>query len=116
MRYINATVVKIGAKSLTEGRRGSTARLLFGIVCVLLVLLGGTLAAVHSHSGLDTSHPDCALCATAHVVAQVVAAPALPAVAMLVESLPHLAPLSAARALAIFALFTRPPPSCLTLA
>jgi hypothetical protein len=109
-------VVKIGAKSLTEGRRSSTARLLFGIVCVLLVLLGGILAAVHSHPGLDAAHPDCTLCATAHVVAQVVAAPSLPAVAMLVETVQHLVPLAAARALSIFDLYTRPPPSCSTLA
>jgi hypothetical protein len=109
-------VLKKGSKSLTEGRRTSTARLLFGILCVLLVLLAGTLEAAHSHPGLAASHPDCALCVTAHVVALVVAAPVLPAVAMLVETVPHLAPLSAARALSIFALYTRPPPSCLTLA
>ena len=116
MRYSNATVMKIGAKSLTEGRRYSPARLLLGVLCVLLVLLGGTLAAVHSHPGPDTAHPDCVLCVTAHVVAHVVATPVLLAAAMLVESVPHPVALSAARALAIFALFTRPPPSCVTLA
>jgi hypothetical protein len=109
-------VVKIGANSLTEVRRSSTARLLLGVLCILLVLLGGTLEAAHSHPGLATSHPDCALCATAHVVAQVVAAPSLPAVAMLVEAVHHLVSFSDARALSIFALFTRPPPSCSTLA
>jgi hypothetical protein len=109
-------VVKIGSKSLTEGRRSSTARLLLGVLCILLVLLGGTLEAVHSHPGLDASHPDCALCATAHVVAQVVAAPSLPAVAMLVEAVSHLAPFSTAWARSIFDLFTRPPPSYSTLA
>jgi hypothetical protein len=114
--YINATVVKISAKSLTEGRRCSTARLLCGLLCILLVLLGGTLEAVHSHPGLDVSHPDCALCATAHVVAQVVAAPSLLAVAVLVETVQYRVPFCAARALSIFDLYTRPPPSCSTLA
>ncbi|HEX4650549.1 MAG TPA: hypothetical protein VH250_03505 [Granulicella sp.] len=107
--------MKISSKSLTEGRRSSTVRLLLGVLCILLVLLGGTIEAAHSHPGL-APHPDCALCATAHVVAQVVAAPSLPAVAMLVEAVPQRVPLSAARALSIFDLFTRPPPSCSTLA
>jgi hypothetical protein len=116
MRYINATVVKERSKSLARARRISTPRLLLGILCVLLVLLGGTLQAVHSHSGLEASHPDCALCVAAHVVAQTVAAPVLPAVAVLLGTVPRLVPLAAARAVSVFALFTRPPPSCSTLA
>jgi hypothetical protein len=116
IRYINAIVLQDRSKSLARAGRMSIPRLLLGILCVLLVLLGGTLQAVHSHSGLEASHPDCALCAAAHVVAQTVAAPILPAVAVLLGSVSRLAPLAAARAVSVFALFTRPPPSCSTLA
>src|SRR5579859_1876036 len=80
IRYINATVTRQGSKSLANGRRISTARLLLSILCVFLVLLGSTLEAAHSHPGHDSSHADCALCATAHVIAQVSASLTLPAV------------------------------------
>jgi hypothetical protein len=106
----------IYSKSLPGGRRTSATRLLVGILCILLLLVGSTLEAAHSHPGPEAFHPDCALCVAAHVVAQVVAAPSLPAVAMLVETVQRLVPLSAARALSIFDLYTRPPPSCSTLA
>ncbi len=116
MRYINAIMQGNHSKSLPGGRRTSATRLLVGILCVFLLLVGSTLEASHSHPGPEAFHPDCALCVTAHIVAQVAASPALPAVAMLVEAVPHLVPSSAARALSIFDLFTRPPPSCSTLA
>jgi hypothetical protein len=42
-----------------------------GIVCIALVLLTGILRVTHSHPN-GRIDPDCALCMTAHTVAQVV--------------------------------------------
>jgi hypothetical protein len=116
MRYINATMQGNHSKSLPGGRRTSAARLLVGILCVLLLLVGSTLEAAHSHPGPEAFHPDCALCVTAHIVAHVVATPALAAVAVLFETVQHPVPLSPARSLFLSDLFTRPPPACLLLA
>jgi hypothetical protein len=103
-------------KSLTGGRRTSAARLLVGILCILLLLVGSTVEAAHSHPGPEAFHPDCALCVTAHIVAHVIATPALSTVAVLFETVQHAVPLAPARSLFVFDLFTRPPPSCSTLA
>jgi hypothetical protein len=116
MRYINATMRANHSKSLTGGRRTSAARLLVGILCVLLLLVGSTLEAAHSHPGPEAFHPDCALCVTAHIVAHVVATPAFATVAVLFETVQHAVPLSPARSLFLSDLFTRPPPACLLLA
>lgn len=114
--YINATVARLDSRSLAEGRRISTARLLLSILCVFLVLLGSTLEAAHSHPGHAASHADCALCATAHVAIQITASPVLPAVVTLVEAVQRLAAPPPSRPFSVYALFTRPPPSVLTLA
>ena len=115
MDILNVIVTGQDSKSLAKGRRISTARLLLAIVCVFLVLLGSTLEAAHSHPGF-ASHADCALCATAHVVAQVPTSLSLPAVALLVEAVPRMASLPTPRAFSVFALFTRPPPFVVSLA
>jgi hypothetical protein len=116
LRYINATVAALDPKSLAKGRRTSTVRLLLGVLCVLLVLLGSTLEAAHSHPGHASSHADCALCATAHVSIQIVASLALPVVATLIGTVHRLAAPPLKPSLSVFALFTRPPPFALTLA
>jgi hypothetical protein len=116
MRYINATMQWNRSKSLTGGRRTSAVRLLVGILCVLLLLVGSTLQAAHSHPGPEAFHPDCALCVTAHIVAHVVATPALAAVAVLVGTLLHPVSVAPACSLFVFGLYTRPPPACLPLA
>jgi hypothetical protein len=85
-------------------------RLLLGLLCLGLVVLGSTIQVAHSHPSGDISHADCSLCLTAHVVAQVVSNPApIPetrVVAAVEESLPEVRPAT----LSVFALFTRPPP------
>jgi proteasome lid subunit RPN8/RPN11 len=82
---------------------------------MLLVLIGTTLQVAHSHPD-NLSHADCALCATAHVVAHVVATQAPPAVVLVAGAVHRFVPLPAAQATSTFALFTRPPPPSLTLA
>jgi len=85
-------------------------RLLLGVLCIGLVILGSTLSVTHTHNQGEVRHVDCALCVTAHVVVQ----PAAVYVAVDIAQVftPVHVPLSAAPSQKIspFALFTRPPP------
>ena len=93
-----------------------SGRFLLAIFCVLLVLFGTTVQAVHSHPDGDVSHADCSLCVTSHLVAQVVAQPLPVAVAVAVWTVRAFLPLTGHDAVSTFALFTRPPPASKTLA
>jgi hypothetical protein len=87
-------------------------RILLALLCVLLVVLLGSVQVVHSHADGNETHADCALCAAAHISVHPVHAPApAPAIAVLatLESLP---PSVLPSTLSIFAFFTRPPPAC----
>jgi len=84
-------------------------RILLALVCVLLVVVLGTVQVAHTHAdGAD--HANCALCAAAHVSVHPIHAPSpapTTSVVAVVESLP---PSILPHALSTFALFTRPPP------
>jgi hypothetical protein len=85
-------------------------RLFLSWLCVLLVVLCGTLLAVHTHPNETALHADCSLCAAAHVTAQVTQSPA-PAPPVAIVTLPESATVSVVpTALSTFALFIRPPP------
>ncbi len=43
-----------------------------GLLCILLVLMAGTIQVCHTHGANDASHPVCALCIAAHEVSLVV--------------------------------------------
>lgn len=90
-----------------------TARWTFvlGLLCLALVVFGSTVQVAHSHPGGDISHADCSLCATAHVVAQVVSSPIVLQAALAVSPVQDFAPLPRPSTLSVFALFTRPPPA-----
>jgi hypothetical protein len=105
--------VVIGLPNSRTARRWSV---LLGVLCIALIVLGGTLQVAHTHRGGDLSHTDCSLCATAHVVAQAVSAPvALPASRVIASVRGFtLRPLRASHS--TFALFTRPPPVASNLA
>jgi len=107
---IDRIVTKIHANSSPKASHAQTWRFLVGILCVALILVGSTLQVAHTHrDGLE--HPDCSLCATAHVAVQVTTHPIpLPAspVARRATILPQLLP---STSLSTYALFTRPPPS-----
>lgn len=100
----------------SKSQRKTPWRLILGLLCLALVVLGSTVQVAHSHPGGDISHADCSLCLTAHVVAQVVSNPIpIPAalvVAAVEEALPDARPVT----FSVFALFTRPPPVVSTLA
>jgi hypothetical protein len=91
-------------------------RLLLGILCLALVVLGSTVQVAHSHPSGEISHADCSLCATAHVVAQAVSHPVALQATLVVTAVQGFILKPPAIALSVFALFTRPPPAVSTAA
>jgi hypothetical protein len=89
----------------------SSWRFIFALLCISLLVLGGTVQAVHSHPQGDVSHADCALCATAHVVAQVAAPSVTLHITTVVSFVEAFIPPTRSSTLSTFALFTRPPPA-----
>jgi hypothetical protein len=86
-------------------------RLILGLLCVALLVFAGTLSVAHGHNDRAIDHPDCSLCATAHVTVQLVATlPAAPATLVFTRVEATLPP-ARPRTLSRFALFTRPPPA-----
>jgi hypothetical protein len=90
--------------------RASRWRLIVGLRCVALIVLGGTLSVAHGHDD-GITHADCGLCATAHVTVQVASTLTLGPVTQVFTrvdtSLPEIRP----RTLFRSELFTRPPPA-----
>src|SRR5271154_6220066 len=80
------------------------------VLCIGLVVLGGTLSVSHSHHESDVRHADCALCVTAHVVVQPVAAFVAIDVAQVLTPVHVLLSSPPSQNISPFALFTRPPP------
>jgi len=105
-------VIRLGKKS----QRQTPWRVLLGLLCLALVVLGSTIQVAHTHAGGDLSHADCSLCLTAHVVAQVVSNPVPIPAALVVASVEESLPESRPATLSVFALFTRPPPAVSRLA
>jgi hypothetical protein len=92
---------------------GPTEQLL-GYVCIALVLIAGTIQVAHSHAAGDFSHPECSLCATAHVVISPSATTALPAIPVVVTAVEVEPAPTAPPSLLIFSFFIRPPPVALS--
>jgi hypothetical protein len=67
-----ATLIHMGQSLFTTQKSGW--RRVFGVFCILLVLLASSAEIVHVHgTGLHNSagiHPDCSLCVTAHSAVQ----------------------------------------------
>jgi hypothetical protein len=112
-----AQAAKFGVYSVYMGirdrRHSGTGwgTLLLAVLCVLLVVVSGTLQVAHTHADGSDTHTDCSLCAAAHITVQVVQhapapVPATAVVAVLHTLSPAILPVS----LSTFALFTRPPP------
>jgi hypothetical protein len=89
---------------------GNPWRVLLALVCVLLVVVAGTVQVAHTHADGAVPHADCSLCAAAHIAVNLVQTPAeappVAVVAVLESEPPSVLPI----ALSTFALFTRPPP------
>lgn len=94
----------------TKPKPQQTWKTVFALLCVLLVLAFGTIQAVHVHTAGDVSHPDCALCATAHLAVQFVAPAVILHVASITTAVETASPTARSKTFNTFALFTRPPP------
>ncbi|WP_221312609.1 hypothetical protein [Granulicella aggregans] len=120
MRYIYFRVILSLPKSRLSSHRSSHKPrrwgVLLGLLCIALVLLGGTLQVAHTHTGGDLSHSDCSLCVTAHVVAQIVSNPIPVPAELAVAAAPTFKAAPHPVRVSVFALFTRPPPAVSTLA
>ena len=91
-------------------RAGHPWRTLLALVCLVLVVLAGTVQVAHTHADGSVTHADCSLCAAAHIAVQAAQSP-VPAPAVAVFTALEELPLSVLpAAISTFALFTRPPP------
>lgn len=99
------------SRQTSAPRNGSPWRLLLGILCIGLILLGGTISVAHSHPDGDVSHADCALCVAAHVTIQSTTTPAIIPVATVFATVHVAFPPARPQTLTSFALYTRPPPA-----
>jgi hypothetical protein len=92
-------------------------RLLLSLLCISLVVACGTIQVVHVHPQGDISHPDCALCATAHLSVELAETPmTLHHVTSVLSAVEAFAAPVLTHTFSTFALFTRPPPVDFVLA
>jgi hypothetical protein len=85
-------------------------RIFLALVCVLLVVVAGTVQVAHTHADGADTHANCSLCTAAHVTVHLVQTPIPAPAASVVTVLESLPPSVLPTALSTFALFTRPPP------
>jgi hypothetical protein len=86
-------------------------RVLLGVLCISLVMLGGILSVTHSHSHSEVSHQDCGLCVTAHMAVQVAVSVTHVFVSEVFTRIEASQPLASHDFTPQFALFSRPPPA-----
>ena len=99
------------SRQRSASRRDTPWRLLLGILCIGLILLGGTISVAHSHSDGDVSHADCALCVAVHITVHSTVAPVIIPVAHVFATVHVAIPPARPQTLSNFALYTRPPPA-----
>jgi hypothetical protein len=90
-------------------------RILLGVLCISLILLGGIVAATHTHSHEEVSHQDCGLCVTAHMAVQVAVTVTQVCVAQVFTRVETSSPVPSHQFTPLFALFSRPPPAALNI-
>src|ERR1039457_342768 len=66
LRYIHGMLGKYATSQMR-----SPWRVLLGVLCIALIMVGGIVAVTHTHSQREISHQDCGLCVTAHMAVQV---------------------------------------------
>lgn len=93
-----------------RNRADRTWRILLALVCVLLVVVLGSVQVTHTHADGSDTHADCGLCAAAHISVHPIHAPSPAPTASVVAVVESLPPSILPRTLSTFALFTRPPP------
>lgn len=84
---------------------------MLAVLCVLLVVVAGTVQIVHIHADRTDTHADCSLCAAAHVSVQSVQQQVFTAPVQTVRTVELKRQSRPARLNLSFALFHRPPPA-----
>lgn len=95
---------------VTLSRSRSSWPLVLGALCVALVLMSGMIQAAHFHANGEPEH-GCALCLTAHSVAQVPAPIALHFSSVSVTALAPVPNAPGLRRSVFLRLVSRPPPA-----
>lgn len=95
-----------------NSRAASASKYALVVLCVLLAVFGATVQLTHSHFDRnETTHSDCALCATAHATAVAVAPPVVLIAVRFLSPVETPAVAERPNPVLGFALFTRPPPA-----
>src|ERR1035437_11859 len=95
----------------TTSHMRSPWRLLLGVLCISLVMLGGFLSATHAHAQGDVAHQDCGLCVTAHMVVQAAAPAPQILLVQIIAAVEASRPVARLQFIPQFALYSRPPPA-----
>jgi hypothetical protein len=106
LRYIREMTGKT-----TLSRPRSPWRILLGVLCIALIMVGGVVAATHTHSQREISHQDCGLCVTAHMAVQIAVTVTQVCVAQVFTRVEASHPVASHDFTPQFALFSRPPPA-----
>jgi hypothetical protein len=99
----------VGKRSTSHLR--SPWRILLGVVCIALIMVGGVVSVTHTHSQREISHQDCGLCVTAHMAVQIAVTVTQVCVAQVFNRVEASRPVAAHDFVPQFALFSRPPPA-----
>jgi hypothetical protein len=100
----------------TTSRSRSPWRVLLGVLCIALIMIGGVVSVTHTHSQDEISHQDCGLCVTAHMAVQVAVTVTQVCVAQVFTRVEAFRPIASHDFAPQFALFSRPPPADLNFA
>ena len=101
---------------ITTSQMRSPWRVLLGILCIALIMVGGIVAVTHTHSQREINHQDCGLCVTAHMAVQVAVTVTQVCVAQVFTRVEASRPVASHDFTPQFALFSRPPPAGLNRA
>ncbi len=86
-------------------------RIVVGVLCIALIMLGGIVSVTHSHAQGESSHQDCGLCVTAHMAVQVAVTVTQVCVAQVFTRVETSSPIAQPQFTPQFALFSLPPPA-----
>ena len=100
------SVLRLKSKPRLQNRRA----LLFGVLCIALVFISGTIQVAHSHSFENLAHPDCAVCVVAHAGISPAALVTLPAPQYYIRAIEIEPSAGVPRSFFTLTLHIRPPP------
>jgi hypothetical protein len=93
---------------------GSKSRIVFGIVCIAIVLMSGMIQAAHIHRDLRTDR-DCSLCMVAHSAVRAAPPIVLPHISAPVAEVEMVRRVEVPRRVVFVRLAIRPPPEAAVL-